>query len=140
MIIEAKICEFPGCSRHPEKNGYCIGHRIYANTPVEKEKPKQISKRSEKMKETVKSLKKDYAIYLSKPENKFCKLKMDDGCMKIATAVHHTVGRIGNNLTDQSKWMPSCTYCNNAAEEKDAEAREKGVKRSKHVANYHRVK
>lgn len=23
-------CSFPLCQRHAEKNGYCIGHRIYA--------------------------------------------------------------------------------------------------------------
>lgn len=23
-------CAFPLCQRHAEKNGYCIGHRIYA--------------------------------------------------------------------------------------------------------------
>lgn len=24
-------CAFPLCQRHAEKNGYCIGHRIYAS-------------------------------------------------------------------------------------------------------------
>jgi hypothetical protein len=23
-------CKFPNCSRHAEKNGYCVGHRIFA--------------------------------------------------------------------------------------------------------------
>lgn len=23
-------CAFPNCNRHAEKNGYCIGHRIFA--------------------------------------------------------------------------------------------------------------
>lgn len=23
-------CAFPNCNRHAEKNGYCVGHRIYA--------------------------------------------------------------------------------------------------------------
>lgn len=133
-------CLFPGCSRHPEKNGYCIGHRIYASTHVEKEKPKPIAKRSEKMKETMKSLKKEYALYLANPENKFCQLKMDAGCTKVASVVHHTEGREGANLTDQSKWMPSCSHCNIQAEAKDGEARDKGVKKSKHVPNYQRVK
>jgi hypothetical protein len=132
-------CEFPGCKSHPQKNGYCIGHRIYASTQVEKEKPKQIAKRSEKMKETMKSLKKEYALYLAQPENKYCQLKMH-GCTKVATAVHHTKGREGANLTDQNTWMPSCSHCNLMTEEKDAEAREKGVKKSKHTPNYKRSK
>jgi len=132
-------CDFPGCKSHPQKNGYCIGHRIYSNTPVEKEKPKPIAKRSEKMKEAVKGLKKDYALYLSQPENKYCQLKME-GCTKVATVVHHTEGREGDNLTDQSKWKASCVWCNLMAEIKDAEAREKGVKKSKHTPNYKRSK
>lgn len=23
-------CNFPNCNRHAEKNGYCVGHRIFA--------------------------------------------------------------------------------------------------------------
>lgn len=92
------------------------------------------------MKETMKSLKKEYALYLAKPENKYCQLKMDEGCTKVASAVHHTQGREGSNLTDQNTWMPSCSHCNIVAEEKDAEAREKGVKKSKHPRDYKRSK
>jgi hypothetical protein len=140
MSVEIKTCEFPGCSRHPEKNGYCIGHRIYSNAPVVKEKPKAIPKRSEKMQETMKSLKKDYNIFLAKPENKLCKLRIDAECTKQATAVHHLKGRTGKNLTDQHFWLPSCSHCNNQVEKKDAEAREKGLKLSKHEPNYKRIK
>jgi hypothetical protein len=137
-------CEFPGCKSHPQKNGYCIGHRIYAKVSVKemeaKEKAKPIAKRSEKMKETMKPLKKDYTEFLAKPENQRCKLQIDNGCTKQATVVHHLKGRTGKNLTDQHFWLPSCPHCNTQIENKDAEARQKGLKLSKHEPNYKRVK
>ncbi len=141
---EAKVCEFPGCKSHPQKNGYCIGHRIYAKESVKeieaKEKPKPIAKRSENMKEVMKSLKKDYPSFLAKPGNQRCKLQIDAECTGEATVVHHLKGRTGKNLTDQAFWLPSCPHCNNKVEEKDAEAREKGLKLSKHEPDYKRTK
>lgn len=143
MKSEEVVCLFPTCKSHPQKNGYCIGHRIYASNTEKKEakeeKPKPIAKRSEKMKENVKALKKEYPLFLARPENKYCQLKMN-GCTKVATVVHHTQGREGANLTDQSTWMPSCAHCNIIVEEKDGEARDKGVKKSKHNPNYKRSK
>lgn len=135
----SEVCLFPTCQRHPEKNGYCIGHRIYAGTSVEKEKPTPIAKRSDKMNEAMKGLKKQYAEYLVKPENKYCQLKME-GCNKIATVVHHTRGRTGKLLTDEQHWLPSCENCNIKVEQKDGEARDKGLKKSKYESNYKRNK
>lgn len=135
----SEVCLFPTCQRHPEKNGYCIGHRIYAGTTFEKEKPASIAKRSEKMKENIKDLKKIYAELLSLPENKYCQLQLP-GCTKIATVVHHTKGREGKQLKNQDDMMVSCSNCNITAEQNDAEAREKGIKKSKHDKNYKRSK
>jgi len=138
---EAKVCEFPGCKSHPQKNGYCIGHRIYAKESVKEieAKEKVIAKRSEKMKETMKELKKAYPLFLADPNNKYCKLKLE-GCTIVATVVHHTRGRVGKMVFDQRFWLASCPSCNNKVEEKDAEAREKGLKLSKHEPNYKRAK
>jgi len=55
-------CAFPLCNRHAEKNGYCVGHRIYAADqaggksnaskpkpePGEKKNPVSGSKQSQK--------------------------------------------------------------------------------------------
>ncbi len=100
-----------------------------------KEKPvkkavKAIAKVSPKMRKIMSGLKKQYAAYLSKPENELCKLNMI-GCTFVATVIHHTKGRIGKLLTDEKYWMPSCTSCNLQVEIKDKEAREKGLKLSK---------
>jgi len=42
------------------------------------------------------------------------------------------VGRIGKQLLNYKNLMSSCANCNRVCEEKDAEAREKGIKKSQH--------
>lgn len=134
-------CQFPLCTRNAEKNGYCVGHRIYANnTPAPKEDknsaPKKkafqppIKKRSEKMKDEMKGYKKQLKAFLSKPENIVCKIQME-GCTKLATVVHHTAGRTGKKLKDESDWLPSCAGCNIKVEANDGEARDKGFLKTK---------
>lgn len=78
----------------------------------------------------MKELKKLYPVFLAKPANKKCKLKME-GCTKIATTVHHVRGRIGEQVFVQKDWLPSCVNCNGKVEEKHAEAAAKGLKKSK---------
>lgn len=120
------MCLFPNCQRHSTANGYCIGHQGYGAIVV---KPKKvIPKRSDSMKEKMKEYKPLMIAYLAK--NKVCKLKMD-GCTKVATCVHHTKGRIGEQLMKVEDWRPSCTNCNLQVEIKDLEARSKGLKKSK---------
>lgn len=41
-------CKFPGCKSHPQTNGYCIGHRIYAGASTEAKKPYRIPAKSAK--------------------------------------------------------------------------------------------
>lgn len=122
-------CSFPGCSRHAESNGYCIFHKGYSNS-VSVKVPKEIPKKSDKQKDIDKELKKMYPVFLAKPENKYCKVKME-GCTKIATVIHHVRGRIGYQVFEVKDWLPSCPSCNIILESKDAEARAKGVKKSK---------
>jgi len=43
----SEICAFPCCTRHPQANGFCIGHKDYGST-VAKAKPKGIAPKSEK--------------------------------------------------------------------------------------------
>lgn len=123
------MCLFPNCKFHPQKNGYCIGHRDYASG-VSVNIPSEIPKQSNKTKEDNKRLKQEYAVYLSRPENKFCKVKFE-GCTHIANVVHHVAGRIGEQKFNQADWMPSCPSCNILLESQDSKAREAGVKKSK---------
>ena len=124
-------CAFPMCTRHPQSNGYCISHRIYASGPVVKKPTPPIPKRSSKMKDVMKELAKLYGIFLAKPGNEYCKLRLDDRCNNLSQTVHHVRGRIGEQVFVQKDWLPSCSYCNTKLEAMDGEARKKGLKKSK---------
>lgn len=41
-------CLFPGCASHPQPNGYCIGHKIYAGAQTEKKKAYRLPPKSAK--------------------------------------------------------------------------------------------
>lgn len=122
-------CLFPTCNRNAESNGYCICHKIYSNS-VSVKVPREIPKKSSNQKEIDKELKKMYPVFLAKPDNRYCKVKMK-GCTKVATVVHHVRGRIGDQVFEVKDWLPSCPHCNIYLESKDKEARDKGVKKSK---------
>lgn len=120
-------CLFPGCSRHPTQNGFCVNHKGYSNS-TEVKVPKGINKRSEKMVQEMKDYKPAMIQYLKTHTS--CMIKFD-GCTKVATCVHHAAGRIGEKLHDQNDWLASCQNCNLQVEINDAEAREKGFKKSR---------
>jgi len=125
-------CTFPLCKQNEYKNGLCINHnRLYGSADVKKAAV-PIAKRSAKMKSNVAILRKQYPEFLAQPGNHLCKLKME-GCQTHAVTVHHSKGRIGELLFDQKYWMPSCLVCNIEVENKDGEAREKGLKLSKFI-------
>lgn len=130
MIVK---CLFPTCGRHPETNGYCIYHKGFSNGVVVK-LTKPIPNKSENKKEIDKVLKKRYPVFLSKPENKYCKIKME-GCTKIANVVHHVRGRVGDQVFEEKDWLASCPSCNILLESKDQLARDMGVKKSKFNKN-----
>jgi hypothetical protein len=65
--------------------------------------------------------------------NPVCKLQMK-GCTGAAQGVHHTKGKDSTELLlDERWWLPACNWCNTQVEIKDAEARSKGLKLSKHA-------
>ena len=97
--------------------------------PVAKTVRQPINRESVKMKATKKDLKKEYPKFLK--SHPFCELKISPECTKIATVIHHVRGRIGEQVHRQEDWMASCPACNSHVENKDAEAREKGLKKSK---------
>lgn len=99
----AETCKFPLCKRTAEKNGYCVGHRIYSDT-VTVSPPKELPKRSDKQKAIITELKKLYKIFLAKPGNKVCKIK-SPVCTKTAVTVNH-IRRRGKNVFNQDKWEP----------------------------------
>lgn len=119
-------CKFPLCKRHAEKNGYCIGHRIYAG----EEKPKKgIAKYSEKRAELQKEYRKLVKTMLE--ENKRCEIKAP-GCTKKAEGLHHLQKRSPKNMLDRSNLKRACNHCNLYIETNPAWAEEKGFSISKH--------
>lgn len=97
----------------------------------------KIKPRSKKMEKEMKLYLKEKAEFL-KPGDQ-CELNTEV-CRGEATVIHHTKGRIGKLLRDKRYWKKSCVHCNNHVENKDKEAREKGLKLSKHDPNYKREK
>ena len=122
-------CLFPTCSGFAQTNGYCIHHRIYANSAVVKT-PKPVNKRGDIQKEIVKQLKEKYPLYLAKKKFK-CEVKTPE-CTKAATCVHHTKGRHRSVVLDEQFWMASCERCNSWVEANHAEAEAMGAKVKQH--------
>jgi hypothetical protein len=132
-------CQFPLCTRHAQSNGYCISHRMYAEgEPRKKEKVtvvREVKKITEKQQKQLSELQQLKKIYLSKPENKYCAIQIDENCTRLATTVNHTRRRGKNELLDTKTWEPSCEHCNIEIENKDALAREQGHLKSKFNKN-----
>jgi len=82
-----------------------------------KKSTKPIPKRSEKMKGIISAL---HVLY-----DKFLKDKTE----------HHTKGRGVKVILDETYWKACCSACNLYVERKDAEARDKGHKVSRHAKN-----
>lgn len=96
-----------------------------------------IKKRSKKMTKEMKLYLKDKKNFIQPGDQ--CEL-ITEVCNSEATVIHHTKGRIGKLLRDKRYWKKSCPPCNIHVENKDGEAREKGLKLSKHEPNYKREK
>jgi hypothetical protein len=56
-----------------------------------------------------------------------CQAEISNICTVIATQVHHSAGRIGANLLDQSKWLAVCHNCHEWIERHPKEAKERGL-------------
>lgn len=128
--MNGEHCKFPLCKRGAEKNGFCIGHRIYAGATIPEEKKTVIKPRSKKMVDNMKLYKERLKAFFSKAENFNCAIKAE-GCTKFATCVHHTAGRTGPQLLNEADWVPSCSNCNLHVEINDGEARDKGFKKTR---------
>lgn len=88
--------------------------------------------RSERMRGIIAALRPLYNAFMKDKEA--CEI-ISPACTGRAECVHHTEGRGIKVILDQSKWKAACCACNSYVEEKDAEAREKGHKKSRHSKN-----
>lgn len=132
MSNETKNCLFPTCRAHPEKNGYCVYHRIYASG-AEVKTLKEIPKRTDTQKEINKLLKQAYPLYLAKKKHK-CEIK-SPVCTSKATVINHTRGRGKDHVLDESTWQASCSECNLWVEANHAKGEALGAKKTRHSKN-----
>lgn len=133
-------CQFSTlCRMNAQANGYCIGHRRFASGESRKKEKvtvvREVKKITEKQQKQMAELQQLKKIYLSKPENKYCAIQIDENCTRIATTVNHTRRRGKNELLDVSTWQPSCMHCNGEIENRDGAAREQGHLKSKFNRN-----
>ena len=99
-------------------------------TAPPKKAAKPIKARSEKMKGVMAALSALYDKFLAtRPD---CEVRTE-ACTGPAECVHHVKGRGIKVVLDDKYWKASCYACNLRVEEKDAEAREKGHKKSKYA-------
>jgi len=119
------LCKFPGCKRHPQKNGYCIGHSIYGPTASANNRSgyKVIKPKSEKRTESDKEYSKIVAELLKK--SPMCKVK-SPVCTKKAQGAHHKQKRSPKNINDKKNLIECCNMCNNYIEEHPDWATENG--------------
>ena len=65
-------------------------------------------------------------------KHKECELKVDSGCTRIATEIHHEQGRWNELLLDVTKFKAGCRHCHDRVTEKSKEAIENGQSISRH--------
>jgi len=128
MSIETGYCNFPLCQRKAEKNGYCVCHKIYSDTPAEKKAPYKIPNKSANAKKTDRKLKK--IVDDLKLINPACQLKTPV-CTGYAQGSDHIVKRSPKNVTDKNNIVLACNACNSWKEANSKKAKEMGISKSK---------
>jgi len=56
-----------------------------------------------------------------------CEIGWDGGCTGWAHEVHHTKGRVGDLMLDETHWLAACRHCHHQATVNPAEAFDRGV-------------
>jgi hypothetical protein len=133
--MKKDTCQEKGCKNEGKFARYCGHYKIEAE-PAQTIQPYSKKRQEINRKQYTPEVKR----FLAQPENKFCTLKFDNQCTVLATVVHHSRGRASiKDLLNVEYWMPSCEHCNIAIEDKDGEARDKGLKLSKFNPDYKRT-
>lgn len=102
------------------------------------EPPKQLKQTTSIKKVSAKKSKKDRAysalrqVFLE--QHPLCEIGLQ-GCLNVATEVHHRQGREGDLHLDTTKWAATCHSCHTWITEHSAEAIEMGFSISKHKVN-----
>ena len=127
-MIQAKLKSCAGCGQMKHiwkshgKEKYC------KECWYSKEPPKRVAPISKKRKVEQDEYSKRRELFLiAHPK---CEAKLV-GCTSVATDVHHTEGRIGDNYLNMSKWKALCRNCHQWVEENPEAAKELGLSQSR---------
>lgn len=122
-----RFCKHSGCCNLATQNGYCETHkyeekekRLIYEQNRKKAMIKRYGKHTEKRESSSKrgytwSWAKYSKSFLSKAENKFCCLRLDDGCTIIADCVDHIdppTGAGDKLFWNKQNHQPACIHCN----------------------------
>lgn len=105
------FCAFPGCNRLTDKM-FCEEHE---STQKEKERQWDISRGTAAQRGYSYRWAKYSKAFLSRPENQFCRLHLDEGCAIVAQCVDHIVPPSGPDdplFWDSTNHQPACIHCN----------------------------
>ena len=139
----AKTCS-NGCSYPVFSKGLCTScwRKEYAKTikknPNAKPPKRTAIERSNKpINKVSKNRQKQLDLYYPLREaflkvHKWCELKVDSGCTKKATEVHHAEGRHNDLLLNVEKFKAACRHCHDIVTKNSKEAIENGQSLSKH--------
>ena len=131
-MTDFKCAQQPCVNSHEYKDGKCRFHYLWGgdSKPVTgPKKPKPIARESAKRAvQNRLDRKQNKELREKNPE---CQMKLP-GCTGWAQGTQHLEGRIGQRLTDVTKKITACNWCNGYAESHDKEAKDAGVAISKH--------
>lgn len=140
-----RTCKHPTCGpvcRRPVKKGLKRTPLKPSRKPLKRTRIKRQTKRIPKVSSGRKAENEIYfperEAFLKEGDGK-CELKTPV-CLKEATCIHHTEGKVGADYLDKSKWMRSCHPCNNWVEQNSAKAKELGLKKANYKSKLTGVK
>lgn len=121
-------CTFPLCKYPQDRGGYCIHHAKHFSGAKVADKPKPISRESEKRKK----LNKEYKAIVKKElgSGKKCEVK-SPVCTGKAQGMNHIQKRSAKNLIEKTNLTPCCNACNMYIEEHPCWAKENGHSKSR---------
>lgn len=117
----ARFCKHNGCANIVRgESNYCDAHRAEAEAEAQRraqanQKRGDMCRGSSRERGYTTAWSKYSKAFLSKPENKFCCLRLDDGCAVVSQCVDHIDppdNAKDKRFWDKSNHQPACIHCN----------------------------
>lgn len=117
----ARFCKHNGCANIVRgESNYCDAHRAEAEAEAQRraqanQKRGDMRRGSSRERGYTTAWSKYSKAFLSKPENKFCCLRLDNGCAVVSQCVDHIDppdNAKDKRFWDKSNHQPACIHCN----------------------------